>query len=75
MISSIRISSPSSTPNSNLVSAMMMPRSSAYSAPNVYSSSAMSRTFSAISRPIRSTVLSNETFSSWSPIAALVDGV
>ena len=35
----------------------------------------MSRTFSASSLPIRSTVLSNEMFSSWSPIAALVDGV
>ena len=54
---------------------MMMPRSSAYAAPNSYSSSATSRTFSAISLPIRSTVLSNEMFSSWSPIAALVDGV
>ena len=35
----------------------------------------MSRTFSAISLPMRSTVLSKEMFSSWSPMAALVDGV
>ena len=87
-LSGVNISSPSTTlpsssrPNSNLVSAMMIPLLSAYSAHFLYNAMVLSRSFSASSRPLPgnyfsrwSMLCSKEIFSSWSPISALVDGV
>ena len=72
--SSIRISSPSENPNSNFVSARMMPRSRAWAAANSYTPSVSSFSRSASPRPIRSAVSSNEMFWSW-PVASFVEGV
>ena len=62
--SSIRVSRPSaSTPNSNLVSAMMMPRARACSAAKRYSASAALRTARASVAPMQPAASSNEMFS------------
>ena len=62
-------------PNSNLVSQMMMPRLAAYSAAAWYRAMAVSRTLAASSAPTISSQRAKLMFSSWSPTAALVDGV
>ena len=74
--SSIRCSTPfSSRPNSNLVSAMMMPRVAAYSAAVVYSWMLISRIFAASSALMRCSISSKLMFSSCSPRSALAAGV
>ena len=74
--SSITRSSPaSSSPNSNLVSAMMMPRSRAYSVARAYSCSEASFTLRASSAPISFSTSAMEMFSSCEPGAAFVLGV
>src|SRR3569623_1156499 len=65
----------SSSPNSNLVSAIMFPRVSAYSAADLYRARLASRTWVARSWPIRVAICSNVMFSSCAPSAALVEGV
>ena len=54
---------------------MMMPRVRAYSAAAVYSFRDASRSWVATSSPTSSAQRSKLMFSSWSPSAALVDGV
>ena len=74
--SSIKVNVPSaSSPNSNLVSAMMMPLVSAKAAAASYSAMLRSRMRVARSAPIMATVCSKVMFSSWSPTAALAAGV
>src|SRR3989344_2406868 len=65
----------SSRPNSNLVSAMMMPRVAAYSTAALYRAIEVSRTLAASSAPMIASHCSKLMFSSWSPTAALVEGV
>src|SRR6266513_2588300 len=64
-----------SRPNSNLVSAMRMPRLRACSAANPYSASAVSRTAAASSAPMSAATSSKLMFSSRAPMCALVAGV
>ncbi len=54
---------------------MMMPRVAAYSTAVVYSLIAVSRTLAASSAPMMASHCSKLMFSSWSPTAALVEGV
>ena len=72
--SSHSASSPSIMPSSNLVSAMMIPRSAASAAPFSYTAREMSRAALATSTPTMSHASSNPMFSSW-PLSALVEGV
>ncbi len=69
---SIRVPS-AACPNSNLVSAMMMPRSSARAAATRYSSRLARLSSSAKAAPSASRIAPNVTFSSW-PSSALVAG-
>jgi hypothetical protein len=74
--SSMSTSEPSAPcANSNLVSAMMMPRCRACSAANSYNAIAVSRTRAASSAPTSFTACSKLMVSSCSPMAALVEGV
>ena len=74
--SSPRTSPPSApAPNSNLVSARMMPRSRAMAAAREYSSRVVARRAAATSAPTMSTTRSKAMFSSWAPTAALAAGV
>ena len=73
--SSARMIWPSMTPNSNFVSAMMMPFSAAWSRATEYTLMARSRSCVAASSPRISAQRSKLMFSSWSPISAFVEGV
>ena len=73
--SSPRVSSPSTNPNSNLVSAMMMPLVSAYSrARDVNRQRQIAQPVRTDLRRSATHVRSKEIFSSW-PVCALVAGV
>src|SRR5450830_697852 len=74
--SSIKCNTPlSSRPNSNLVSAMMIPRVAAYSEASVYNLMLISRILAASSAQMRCSMSAKLMFSSCSHISAFAAGV